>query len=968
MAEPPPEDPAAQPAAPELHGLDPGELLARGLNSVQPSAGGARWIPPTPEELAALLPQYRIEKLLGHGGMGAVYQGVQPTLDRVVAIKLLPAEMTGDAQFVARFQREARTLAKLQHPGIVAVYDFGQTRAGHLYFVMEFVDGTDLHRILHGPGMNSAQALELISQICDALHYAHRQGVIHRDIKPANILVAKDGRAKLADFGLARPVRGDDLSITSTNMVMGTPDYMAPEQRAGQSDHRADIFALGVMLYEMLTGQTPRGAFAMPSQRVRVDVRIDRVVLKALQQEPSLRYQAVSEMRSDVERIRTTPAMGSPKVVAKPKPARKSSGFASALIVVLAVIAGFLFWERGVQRGYFPPVHSTPASAVSPTPPESPAPVVTPAPLASAGSVRPSTPTPAPLRAPTPGAVSPNWRVPGLNDARFGGMWIPVGDPKLTAQDGILNIASNRGRSGIISWTTDFSKFDLHVELAGSGDVEAWVGVRVALQGEYHGYTSYVHGRGGDVVAGHAGRDFAGPASVTQEREGGMGGVGVPVQEFFSLDFEIRDDDSLWTKVNGASSSGVGRSVPPQGAVALFVSAGTLRVRKIEIRDRTVRGTRPVATPTPTPAPVVTTAPATTVRPSRVLFLTYSAGFQHSVVRRNSADYSLAEKQLMMKVAATGGFSVEPTQMCGAINRSNLRNFGAVAFYTSGELPIDTEGKRALLDFVRDGGGFVGIHSATDTFYNFPEYGALLGGYLDAHPAPAKAWIRVDDRAAPATAHLGDSFQIMDEAFQFRSLDREQMHVLLSIDPRSVPMMRTPALLARRGRLSDEDYPVAWTRSYGQGRVFYTALGHSEDEWTDDRFLKHVAGGIQWALTAPRPVPPAVPAPSAVSSVPPAPLPPGTTFARALTSSTWNWVNLYPGYPPWTARRFTADGVAAAYVGATLASTGRWQFAGPRSIKVVTSTGTQFLTFDPTFSTFDGTDEQGIRRFRGARQ
>ena len=190
--------------APELHGLDPGELLARAMNTVRPSAGAAPWTPPAPEELAGLLPQYRIECLLGHGGMGAVYKGWQPTLDRPVAIKLLPAEIGGDAGFVARFEREARTLAQLQHPGIVAIYDFGQTSGGHLYFVMEFIDGTDLQKILRGPRLDPGQVLEAICQMCEALHYAHRQGVIHRDIKPANILFTRDGRAKLADFGLAR--------------------------------------------------------------------------------------------------------------------------------------------------------------------------------------------------------------------------------------------------------------------------------------------------------------------------------------------------------------------------------------------------------------------------------------------------------------------------------------------------------------------------------------------------------------------------------------------------------------------------------------------------------------------------------------------------------------------------------------------------------------------------------------------
>ncbi len=263
-------------------GIPPEDLLRRGLQS-RPSTGNPQpWQPPDVEELSRLLPQYRIESLLGRGGMGAVYKGWQTALERPVAIKLLPAEMAADESFIARFQREARVLARLQHPGIVAVHDFGQTGEGHLYFVMEFVDGTDLHRIIHGPGLSEEQTLEIVSQLCEALQYAHSQGVVHRDIKPANVLVTGDGRAKLADFGLARPVQEGSAVLTQGNVVMGTPDYMAPEQLYGMPDHRADLFSLGVMLYEMLTGRPPRGSWLAPSQRVQVDVRLDGVVRPGL--------------------------------------------------------------------------------------------------------------------------------------------------------------------------------------------------------------------------------------------------------------------------------------------------------------------------------------------------------------------------------------------------------------------------------------------------------------------------------------------------------------------------------------------------------------------------------------------------------------------------------------------------------------------------------------------------------------
>ncbi|MBK8094954.1 MAG: serine/threonine protein kinase [Verrucomicrobiaceae bacterium] len=339
-------------------GLNPADLLLRGLQSGKSATGSPQaWQPPTPEELAALLPQYEIEALLGRGGMGAVYRGKQMALDRAVAIKLLPAELAADTEFLTRFQREARTLAKLQHPGIVAVHDFGQTSEGHLFFVMEFVNGTDLARLIHGPGVNPAQALEIIAQVCEALQYAHSQGVIHRDIKPANVLVNQEGRAKLADFGLARPTSDETASLTRSNVVMGTPDYIAPEQMYGHADHRADLYSLGIMLYEMLTGQTPRGAWAPPSQRVQVDVRLDQVVIRALQQDPAMRYQQASEIKTDVDVIRTTPlpkaakakvnlASAAPgqRTTPLPKAKRPANKVAWAAAIVLPLLAVAGWW------------------------------------------------------------------------------------------------------------------------------------------------------------------------------------------------------------------------------------------------------------------------------------------------------------------------------------------------------------------------------------------------------------------------------------------------------------------------------------------------------------------------------------------------------------------------------------------------------------------------------------------------
>jgi len=306
----PPDDGASAPSL--LGGLNPDELFARGMQSVRMTGGGSmqNWEPPTVAEAARLFPNYKVLDVLGRGGMGAVYKAVQTALDRVVAIKLLPLEISIDRDFADRFVREARTMAKLNHPNIVSVFDFGTTTEGHLYFVMEFVEGTTLHHLIKTTGLQPGQALELIVNVCEALQYAHGEGVVHRDIKPANVLVDTKGRVKVADFGLARmdSPTSEQWGQTMTGMVLGTPDYMAPEQKQGSRvDHRADIYSLGVMLYEMLCGQIPQGIFDPPSQRVTVDERVDQVVIRAMQQEPDRRYANTAEMKSEVENIRNTP-------------------------------------------------------------------------------------------------------------------------------------------------------------------------------------------------------------------------------------------------------------------------------------------------------------------------------------------------------------------------------------------------------------------------------------------------------------------------------------------------------------------------------------------------------------------------------------------------------------------------------------------------------------------------------------
>ncbi len=266
-----------------------------------------RFQPPDPEELAEHFPQLEIIELLGVGGMGAVYKARQKQLDRLVALKILPPEVGQFEAFAERFTREARSLAKLHHPQIVTIFEFGQTEDSLYYFIMEFVDGTDLRQVIRSGELTSDQALAIVPQVCEALHYAHKKGIVHRDIKPENILMDKEGNVKIADFGLARLLNKEATAYTLTqaDQRMGTPHYMAPEQieQPSQVDHRADIYSLGVVFYEMLTGELPIGRFAPPSKKVQVDVRLDEIVLHTLEKEPELRYQQVSEIKTDVETV-----------------------------------------------------------------------------------------------------------------------------------------------------------------------------------------------------------------------------------------------------------------------------------------------------------------------------------------------------------------------------------------------------------------------------------------------------------------------------------------------------------------------------------------------------------------------------------------------------------------------------------------------------------------------------------------
>lgn len=305
-------------------GLCPRCLLIRGVLS---TAHGRheQFLPPDPQEIAPLFPDLEILELIGHGGMGVVYKARQPRLNRLVALKILPLQFDADPHFRERFAQEARALAKLSHPGIVRVYDFG-IREGMCHLLMEFVDGVDLAQRIRAERVTPDEAVNIVRQVCDALDYAHSAGVVHRDIKPSNILMSSDGKVKIADFGVAKLLgpTNSDARLTMEGDALGTPLYMAPEQREQPEgvDQRADLYSLGVVFYEMLTGELPKGNFPRPSER-GLSPEVDEPVLRALENEPSRRYQRASELRSAVERISTISTNHEENALAKPKTGKR---------------------------------------------------------------------------------------------------------------------------------------------------------------------------------------------------------------------------------------------------------------------------------------------------------------------------------------------------------------------------------------------------------------------------------------------------------------------------------------------------------------------------------------------------------------------------------------------------------------------------------------------------------------------
>ncbi|MBC8355649.1 MAG: serine/threonine protein kinase [Planctomycetes bacterium] len=349
-----------------LRGLCPACLFAHALpdgDSVSDAAwadglSGVRFAPPKINDLTPHFPQLDIRELAGQGGMSAVYRAHHPHLNRTVALKVLPKEIAEIQGGAERFKREAQTLAQLSHANIVNVYDSGQA-GPWCYIVMEFVQGPNLRQLLGESKLATSDVLRIVSGVCDGLQYAHDQGVVHRDVKPENVLLDCAGHVKLVDFGLAKllnPPPSSD-SVTRTHQVMGTPYYLAPEQAETPAnvDHRADLYSLGVMMYEMLTGELPLGHFDLPSQRIGSDPALDAVVLQAMSKDPHRRYQQAR----DLQRSMTSPPTVKP-MSGKAKTRPRWHGVVNELILsacslVTALAACFVLMGLPAESRYDSP-------------------------------------------------------------------------------------------------------------------------------------------------------------------------------------------------------------------------------------------------------------------------------------------------------------------------------------------------------------------------------------------------------------------------------------------------------------------------------------------------------------------------------------------------------------------------------------------------------------------------------------
>ncbi|MBK1830190.1 protein kinase [Verrucomicrobiaceae bacterium R5-34] len=296
---------------------------------------------PSLEELAPLFPAYDIEAFIAQGGMGAVYQAKQISLDRAVAIKILPREFGADPEFRESFEAEAKAMARLNHPNLIGIYDFGDID-GMLFLIMELVHGKSLYHSCYGKAIDPVQASEIIIAVCEGIDHAHDADILHRDIKPANILLSMDATPKIGDFGLAAPM---NAAANPEDVIYGTPGYTAPEVIARQPvDRRADIFSIGVMLHEMLTGQMPDEHRTRPSSISGCPMGYDTIVARSTHPDPNQRYNTAAELAEALKKVSSQPASvlnvpAAPvrSAVTMAAPQKKSPALALTLIALVAI-------------------------------------------------------------------------------------------------------------------------------------------------------------------------------------------------------------------------------------------------------------------------------------------------------------------------------------------------------------------------------------------------------------------------------------------------------------------------------------------------------------------------------------------------------------------------------------------------------------------------------------------------------
>lgn len=377
---------------------------------------------PEIDRLAPLFPAYHIESLIATGGMGAVYKAVQKSLDRAVAIKILPHEFSQDPNFCAGFEAEAKSMARLNHPNLIGVYDFGEVD-GMLFIIMEFVAGQSLFHYAYGRTLSQPEVIHLISGICKGLAHAHENGIIHRDIKPSNVLLDHNNEPKIGDFGLAHPV---GIGHEEGGQIYGTPGYTAPEvvNAPLTVNHRADIFSIGVLLHEMLTGKLPADDPRPASLIAGCDPRFDAIIRRATDPTPELRYPNAYQILDDLSKIQRPvaapaphAARPSPRLAAAPPPKKKSAApsiFSVLAILILAAALGYLAYKRHIgeplvtQRTVVAPdANKQPVKPTQPTPAPTPQPKPTPAPTPTPAPQPKPTPAPAPTPAPVPAPTPP---------------------------------------------------------------------------------------------------------------------------------------------------------------------------------------------------------------------------------------------------------------------------------------------------------------------------------------------------------------------------------------------------------------------------------------------------------------------------------------------------------------------------------------------------------------------------------